>query len=75
MSALNISVPDTSMNLAGSRKPYVPLSRSSIVYVYLTPANPFTQSSELPEATSAHVARMRRRCRQRNTRNAFRTFR
>ena len=44
------------MYSAGSRKPYVPLSRNSIVYVYLTPATAFTQSSELPDATSAYTA-------------------
>ena len=57
--ALNISVPDTSMYSAGSRKPYSPLSRNSTVYVYLTA---FTQSSALPDATSTHDARHMPRC-------------
>ena len=38
--------------LLGRRKPYSPLSRSSIRYEYLIPATPFAQSAEPPENVS-----------------------
>lgn len=43
------------MAVSGKRKPYLPASRSSIVYEYLMPATPLAQSSDAPEATSENV--------------------
>lgn len=38
------------INDAGNMKPYLPLSLSSMVYVYFIPTTPLAQSSEPPEA-------------------------
>lgn len=48
LTAAHVSCPTGSISWAGSTKPWLPVSGSSIVYEYLIPATPFAQSSDPP---------------------------
>lgn len=48
LTAAHVSCPTGSISWAGSTKPWLPVSGSSMVYEYLIPATPFAQSSEAP---------------------------
>ena len=53
--AANVSMPVGLIWLAGSKNPYLPVSRSSKANEYLTPRTPYAQSFVDPELASEEI--------------------